>query len=78
MKERFKQPNKKPSKVHMVQVEIPPPHVIDDWLKRNRPGKKQKEPPRIELPMHEGPRRERKKDDKNQDGNLDFEVDYTL
>jgi hypothetical protein len=78
MKERFRQPNKKPSKIHLVQIEIPPPNVVDDWLKRNRPNGKPKKPLRIELPMHEDPQRERKKDDKPRDENPDFEVDYTL
>ncbi len=78
MKERFRQPNKKRSKIRLTQIEIPPPHVIDDWLKRNRPDKKPKKPLTIELPMHEGPLRERKKDDKHRDEPSDFEVDYTL
>jgi len=75
MKQRFRQPNKKQYKLSPPQVEIPPPHVIEEWLKRNRPGKKKKEPPRIELPMHEGPMREREKEDKPLDGNVDFEID---
>ncbi len=75
MKERFRQPNKKQSKLSPSQPELPPPNVIDDWLKRNRPNKKRKEPPRIELPMHEGPMRERKKDEQPSDGTVDFEID---